>query len=112
MLIMQKKCKVCGVGVGIPWWAPKHESSIFFAWSSRRGSSDYCSIRCHLIGQAKYTFGFAVFLGVVSFSLIIVAIVIRDLRDLSIAGIMIGVLAIVLFLLSALGFYFKRILGY
>jgi hypothetical protein len=109
---MQKKCKVCGVGIGIPSWTSRQESSIFFPWTSRRGSSDYCSVRCNLIGNAKYTFVLAVILGVITIGLILTAIFTSYHPALVIFGAMSGLLAIILSVLSALGFYFKTTLGY
>lgn len=97
---MQKRCKVCEIGVGIPWWRPVPKSSV------------YCSKRCSIIGNAKHTFGVAVFLGIAAIGLIIADIVIVNLPVLLIIGAMAGLLAIILSIFSALGFYFKRQDGY
>ncbi|MHA1201867.1 MAG: hypothetical protein ACTSQ4_05030 [Candidatus Heimdallarchaeaceae archaeon] len=112
--MLLKKCKVCGVGVGVPRWSPKQGP--FFGRilsSSRQGSAVYCSIQCNLIGTAKPTFIASVVLGVVAIGLIIAGNFTHFLPVLLIIfGIMAGIISIVLSLLSATGFYFKRMLGY
>ena len=108
---MQKKCKVCGVGIGIPSWTSRQESSVFFP-TSRRGSSDYCSIRCNFIGNAKVAFVSAAILGVIAIGLIIAAIFTSYHPALLILGAVAGLLTIILSILSALGFSFKTTLGY
>ena len=98
--MMQETCKVCGAGIHVV----RSFSRIIY------GVFGYCSIRCSLISQAKYTFVFALFFGIVATMLIILipSVALNSSTILLIFGILAGVLSILLFILSALGFYFKR----
>lgn len=111
--MLLKRCDVCGVGVGVPRWSPKQGPFGHRLSSPRQGSAVYCSFRCNIIGTAKPTFRAAVFLGAVAIGFIIAGSFTQFLPVLLIIfGILAGITSIVMSLLSALGFYFKRILGY
>lgn len=113
MLILLKKCKVCGVGVGVSRWSPSQRLPGHLLSSSSRGSSVYCSTQCKIIGTAKPTFIAAMVLGALAIGLIVAGTFTQVHPVLLIIfGIMAGIFSIVLSLLSALGFYYKRILGY